>query len=737
MSEPWVPSDVPSVGHILHPPRSRHVRVLIADDEPAFARLLAKVLSRDPNMHVVASVRTSDEAVAAAQRVHPDVALLDVRMPHGGGARAAAEIKAHMPRTCVVAVSAFSDRASVLEMLSAGADGYIVKGTSANEILTGIQGAVRGEAPLSGTLSRGVLGELQRHLRHQDQVRGNQLEVRDRIQRALSGDGFAMAFQPITDLGSGMIIGVEALARFAGPPVQGPAAWFRDASAVGMRAQLEVEAARRALASLPRLPERAFVAINVNPELAGSSELADVIPDSLAPHVVLELVDHGDVADYDSLAVPLRALRARGVRLAIDDSGEGLASLQRIAPLAPDFLKLSRSLTRSIDSDPTRRALASALVSFGTETGAAVVAEGIETPEELSALRDLGVRFGQGFLIGRPAMLEDDGAPLAVAVDLPGMPRVPRAVRRYNTFREGVTISLEALAEALPDSSVVISHIDYDTHSVRALGAAGPEELGLEVGRTFALEASSCYLMASGRGPRICGDVPSENAYARVPLLVAAEALSFAGAPIELPSGRRVGAVSVFTSRPEGYGAQDLDLVRSLAASLARALSQHEPVDPGLLDERLRHYAGVDWLTGAMNRHWFAEALDDQWRRAKQRSKWVLAAHVPDLATVNERYGRTIGDLVLKDLASALTDDTTDGRVVGRVGGSRFVAVLPACDREPAAQRVRKEFAERMAARLARRGIRATVTAGLAPLLASEEPDQALTAAAACAELVA
>ena len=91
-----------------------------------------------------------------------------------------------------------------------------------------------------------------------------------------------------------------------------------------------------------------------------------------------------------------------GVRLAIDDTGAGFASLAHILKLAPDLIKLDRELTSGIDRDPVRCAPGAALVSFASRIGAEIIAEGIETASELEVLRGLGIRYGQGFLLCRP-----------------------------------------------------------------------------------------------------------------------------------------------------------------------------------------------------------------------------------------------------------------------------------------------------------------------------------------------
>jgi len=117
---------------------------------------------------------------------------------------------------------------------------------------------------------------------------------------------------------------------------------------------------------------------------------------------VLELTEHHRIDSYDSVLGAIEGLRRHGVRLAVDDAGAGYAGLHHILRLRPEILKLDMALTRGIDADPARRALATALVHFAAEIDSMIVAEGVETTEELDTLTSLGVQWAQGYLLGRP-----------------------------------------------------------------------------------------------------------------------------------------------------------------------------------------------------------------------------------------------------------------------------------------------------------------------------------------------
>ncbi len=121
--------------------------------------------------------------------------------------------------------------------------------------------------------------------------------------------------------------------------------------------------------------------------------------------IVLELTEHVPVEDYDAVNAGLRPLRERGARLALDDTGAGYAGFRHLLGLRPDVIKLDISLTRDIDQDPVRRALAGALVTFAAEVDAKVIAEGVENQAELETLEHLNITWVQGYHLGRPAPL--------------------------------------------------------------------------------------------------------------------------------------------------------------------------------------------------------------------------------------------------------------------------------------------------------------------------------------------
>jgi EAL domain-containing protein (putative c-di-GMP-specific phosphodiesterase class I)/CheY-like chemotaxis protein len=384
------------------------IRVLIADDEAVLRAALADLVGSDDSFELVGAARDADEAIALAEETKPDVALVDVRMPAGGGLRVAETLRQLAPQTRVLAHSAVDDRASVVRMLEGGAVGYLVKGTAPAEILSAIVRAARGQLSVSPEVMTGLVKDLSEQLQRQEVATSERVAKADRIDRVVQGSGRSMVYQPIVELDGHRVIGVEALARFADGGEAWPIPqWFAEAADVGMGTELELACNRAALADLARIPADRYVSINASYRTAESAGLLELLDAVDATRVVVEITEHEAVEDYARLTQSLDRVRERGARVAIDDAGAGFASLRHILLIDPEIMKLDVSLTSGIDSDPRRRALATALISFAEEMEIAVVAEGIETEHEHAALQALGVRFGQGYYLGRPGPLPD------------------------------------------------------------------------------------------------------------------------------------------------------------------------------------------------------------------------------------------------------------------------------------------------------------------------------------------
>jgi EAL domain-containing protein (putative c-di-GMP-specific phosphodiesterase class I)/DNA-binding response OmpR family regulator len=379
------------------------IRLMLADDEAPVLEAMSELVSMDPFIDLIGTARDAGEAIDLAVMHEPDVALLDVRMPGGGGSRAAREIRRRSPETRIVALSASTDPRSVVSMVRAGAVGYVGKDRSADEVLRAIHRSVYGRASISVDRLGEVAERLAEHqARDADRVPKRAEVSLERIREAIRGEVLDTVFQPIVDLVDGRVCGMEALARFLTRPRRSPETWFAEASTHDLLIPLELAAAGLALGQLDLVPEGVYVSVNVSPQTLCAPGLLEILRDVPARRVVLELTERSPIVNYEEAVECVSNLRVLGARLAVDDVGRGFSGLGRVVELAPDLLKIDRSLVSGVDSDAAKSALIARLTSYGDEIGMDVVAEGIETEAELETLRALGVRNGQGFLLGRP-----------------------------------------------------------------------------------------------------------------------------------------------------------------------------------------------------------------------------------------------------------------------------------------------------------------------------------------------
>jgi PAS domain S-box-containing protein len=280
----------------------------------------------------------------------------------------------------------------------------------AEEVLSGALPALVDFAEIAGTLIASRVAE-----------RTAVDEVRQNIRAIIDACAFKPVFQPIVMLRDGRVVGYEALTRF--DDGVRPDVHFAAAAGVGLTVDLELVTMGAALEAAKGLPPAAWLNLNVSPHLVVSGEgLAELVFGSERA-LVLEVTEHAAVVDYQEFRHAVHRLGPT-VRLAIDDAGAGFASLRHILELRPAFVKLDRSLVAGIDRDEARQALVAGMVHFAQRTGCRLIAEGIETAEELSMLGQLEVDLGQGYLLGKPEPAAADRTTLAVPVG----PRSRRAI---------------------------------------------------------------------------------------------------------------------------------------------------------------------------------------------------------------------------------------------------------------------------------------------------------------------
>jgi diguanylate cyclase (GGDEF)-like protein len=271
--------------------------------------------------------------------------------------------------------------------------------------------------------------------------RGEAGDIADRsysdvITHLLEGGSLTTMFQPIVDLFDGSVLGYEALARPEGfAATDSVEEVFEAARTSGHIRDLDWVCRRRALEGAKQLPDGVALFLNISAAalldpVHGVDQLLLLLRtvERSPLTVVLEITEHERIRDYERLGNVLAAYRSEGIRFALDDVGEGHSTLELLAASGSEYLKLGRSLTMTSNRMGSKAAM-HATMAFAGISGAVVIAEGVENEFVADLMKAAGIRYGQGFGLGKPTMaadLEDVGAALAGRAALSGLR--PRAV---------------------------------------------------------------------------------------------------------------------------------------------------------------------------------------------------------------------------------------------------------------------------------------------------------------------
>ena len=268
----------------------------------------------------------------------------------------------------------------------------------------------------------------------------------------LEPGAISAVFQPIVRLSDLEPIGYEGLARFPSPPglvALPPDVTLAAAARSGLRDDLEV-ACWAAMTSAGEPPHGRLLFVNVAPDALGHPGL-ERLAEQLPSRLVIELTEQDAVQDIKRIRERLRPWISRGALIAVDDAGAGFTSLEYVAEIRPDFLKLCRGMVTGVDLDASRQAVLRATVAFAREVGARVVAEGVERPEELEVLRGAEVDFGQGWLFGRPSAAwppEPEAPTRRLLASAPAGGRLERALASASTVRDASVVVVDHLARS-------------------------------------------------------------------------------------------------------------------------------------------------------------------------------------------------------------------------------------------------------------------------------------------------
>ena len=240
--------------------------------------------------------------------------------------------------------------------------------------------------------------------------RGDELSMRERLQDLILREKVVTAYQAILELKDRHVLGFEALSRGSrGTGMEAADTLFGAATRHGLLVELDRLCRKKALLSSGRVPSNAKIFINTlpatvrDPQFRGRAlieflDRAQVSPD----RIVLEITEKLVIENYNLFREAMAYFTDLGMSFAVDDVGAGYSGLESIARLKPNYLKVDIVLVRDVHVSLVNREMVNAIIQMGHGIGAAVIAEGIHTEEEATALREMGIDWGQGYLLARP-----------------------------------------------------------------------------------------------------------------------------------------------------------------------------------------------------------------------------------------------------------------------------------------------------------------------------------------------
>lgn len=485
------------------------------------------------------------------------------------------------------------------------------------------------------------------------------------------------AFQPIIESRSGEVFGFEALARIPGSTVFSSIAdLFPFAEKIGQLYPIETRCRRQAIISYPSVGRnKEMLFLNINPQILIDPEFASgytkklLLDLNLAPSdVVLEITERSAIEDFATFRDALDHYRAQGYLIALDDVGAGYSSLQSVAELHPDFLKVDRSLIAGVNADPIKWALLETFVTFSKRIGCRIIAEGVETEAEMRTVVQLGVDYIQGFFVAKPSFTRASINPAVMEILDP--------TQRIQTNDQSQIISLIEpfpLFSALTQVNVVESYFREHpnqylvgiTDDSRLVGVVQRDRLFAALGTRYGVP------LFSDRSVPIIMD--------KNPLIVEDTT------PLEVMS-------CIAMQRPD---AQLYDGIIVASQQKPIGILSVAKLMKAMTERQIQIARGANPLTGLPGNL----SIDHEIRRNLEQvlSFGLIYVDLNKFKYYNDLYGFQQGDVVIKMLSEILQNSasvTTEELFVGHIGGDDFIVICSTFELEKLAFHILIQFQE-------------------------------------------
>ena len=497
---------------------------------------------------------------------------------------------------------------------------------------------------------------------------------REDLLSVIEGSKLRPVFQPLVNIQHQRLYGYEALIR--GPAdsnLHNPLNLFDSALRHGLVGALEYACSQRACERFIECESHGRLFLNVSPSslhdqhyrLQSLSEILEQV--GLAPErVVIELSEQHPSDDYLPIKDAMEHCRAEGFSVAINDLGAGYAGLKTWSDLRPDFVKIDRHFIEHIHADAVKQEFVRSIQELAATLECQVIAEGIESADDLTAVQRLGVPFGQGFCIGRPQSTPEQDFNIVSRIRTPEQNSRSRH-RTVMLARELASETLTATAQTTVEEVCRVFH-DHRTMSCMPV-LDGQTPIGL-VDRQDILELLSQQFAHSLHGSK-----PIAGFMNTAPVVVDANTrLEEVSRQLTTDPGGRLSHDFLITEKGDYFG------VGSTSALLKR-----------ITDQQMRNarYANpLTLLPGNVPLHERIDAL------LKDREDFHIAYFdVNHFKPYNDHYGYSCGDDVIIALSQILVEETCpEHDFIGHVGGDDFIAILQSQDWEQRCESILERF---------------------------------------------
>lgn len=483
-------------------------------------------------------------------------------------------------------------------------------------------------------------------------------------------------YQPIISLSDAAVFGYEALTR--GPQFSlfhSPSQLFEFAEEYGNIYVLDRLARKKAIENCHGLKNDQRVFINIpayvihDPKFTPGQTMELLMQYELHPHnVVFEITERSSLEDFAAAQKVLQHYRNQGYQLAIDDTGAGYSSLQSIAELQPDFIKVDRSLIRNIHRNKIKENILETIIAFSQKMNIRLIAEGIETLDELVKLTQMGVHFAQGFFLGKP---ERELQPLNDEV-ADHILRLQRMCRLESSWTIG---HLAYPIKQFEEDTLISELYTYFKHFEHELGAVivrGEQPVGLMMRENLFRELSGQY------GISLYWNRPIRQIMDRHPLIVDNNM------PVEQVSqmamSRDINKLYDFVIVMNEKKMEGVTTVRSILECITQ--------------ERMEKARVANPLTGLPGNIQIQKELNKRLSAGKPFS--VIYADLDYFKWFNDCYGFQKGDEMIQITADILQYSCTvcgdPYDFVGHIGGDDFIVITNSLESKRLCEEIIRRF---------------------------------------------